>query len=98
MTTGTGGRWSGGKYIQINGAMILGMTRSVEGGSESLLVTLQILNQAEYNASMNALAGQSGVSRSDLGSGAEQLAIEITNSSVTNLTGGKAVINYWIMK
>ena len=99
MGTGANARWTGGKkYIELGGLKIAGFTHSVEGNKQSLILTYDVLNQAEADASIQQALDEEGVY--ELGGDLNALVIELVGGGNKNpdVVSGDAQMTYWIRK
>ncbi|MDR1515714.1 MAG: pilus assembly protein [Synergistaceae bacterium] len=96
--TGAGVRWSGGaKFIELEGAKVVGFTVSSQGGSRTLEGTLDVTDKDALAQSVESIA-EEGVSMSngDLSS----VIIRISDNDGGNgnsIPSETTIINYWLM-
>jgi hypothetical protein len=98
MDTGAGGRWNeNAKYIEIDGAKIVGFTHSTEGKNETLEVTFDVFDKDVFEASVAGIMGEKGVSRA---SGlVNTLTFQISGGGgKLDLPPGASVIDYWLKR
>jgi hypothetical protein len=101
MFDGSGKRWAGGKYIEIDGAKIIGLTHSTEGGRENLVITLDIRDKKKFAESVQLLSNNEGVKKGGGTSGDELesiLTVDTPKTTTINTKNGETLLNYWILK
>ncbi|MDR1021295.1 MAG: hypothetical protein LBL73_11100 [Synergistaceae bacterium] len=95
---GAGG-WRGGNAVkELDGAKIVSMTPSSQGGKRTLEATVDILDQAVFIASAEAHSGDVSIDPQDGGSWAFMTLNGGKGSVHNSLPPGTTLINYWIMK
>ncbi|MDR3322526.1 MAG: hypothetical protein LBS93_08755, partial [Synergistaceae bacterium] len=97
LATGEGIRWKNGvKYLEFAGSMIVGITLSEQGGTSTVIITMDISDEAAFLASYNQHVAAGNLQNSSLNG--NLLTITLTKGVRTKPELGDAVTNYWLLK
>ncbi|MDR0616766.1 MAG: hypothetical protein LBG29_08160 [Synergistaceae bacterium] len=98
--TGWGGRWSdGNKFLEFEGAKIVGMTKSEQGGKKTLAITLDVFDRVAFAQSV-ANYPDEGISVAQDDSAEVIINIQLDDSGEGSgtLPPETSYINYWFVK
>ncbi|MDR1514233.1 MAG: pilus assembly protein [Synergistaceae bacterium] len=96
--TGAGARWSGGeKFIELEGAKVVGFTVSTQGGSRTLEGTLAVTDKDALAQSVESIS-EEGVSMANGDLSNVIIRISDNGGNGSSIPSETTIINYWLIK